>query len=190
MPSVRQAEMNRSTVAVGIIALTIGAGTPAGTSKPFGGSFNITLLRQDHFWEREIEVFVDADSRGTAHVRATGDSRGDPWNRNNYPLDADCQLDAKLVGELRTLLQKADVFGYQGSGRDIRGMHFPLDTLFISDAGRTVAAVISFNDLYKQGVRNRLVTMVLAINGRLATTPAPEACTLDSLNLTAQYWVP
>ena len=166
------------TIAAALLVLSIPV--HGESESRFTRRFVAILSWNDHFFDRVLEVNVDDKGEGSAHLRFSGDKRGEPWN--HLPLDVSCRLERRLVGELRVMLQKADVFGSQGWGYDRRGQHLPLMSLHIGDAGKTVSAVVSSNELYKQGSRSRVVSLLAALNSRMSSG-VTEVCTLATLDL-------
>jgi hypothetical protein len=152
------------------------AGTPR-----FGSSFRINYTWKDDFFDRELEVYVGPDAKGNARLTYSGDSRGKPWD--STPIKSACQLDARLIGELRTLLDQADVYGDQHWGFDRRGQDIALRTILFTSDGGTVAAVVSGNKSYQSGVRCKLVSTLNALSTRMSASPPPKECSYESLNV-------
>ena len=171
--------LSRGQIAVPCLVLAgLVLGSTPGASEvdaSFGSSFRLIYERHSDFWHRELEVFIDDRANGTAKLTFTGDRRGDPWDEP--AIDAECTLDRRLVGELRTLLRKSNVFEGQFWGKDGRGQHFPFDTLEVRD-GRVAILVSSFNESFDRGARKQLVELLDDIDLRLSDKNLPADCNL------------
>ena len=152
------------------------AGTPQ-----FGSTFQIDYTWKDAFYSQELEVSVHADAKGSARLAYSGDSRGAPWK--SAPVKSACQLDSRLVGELRGLLEQADVYGNQHWGYDRRGQDIPLRTIVITGDIGTVAVVVSGNESYGAGARCKLMRTLDALAARMDSSPASKECKYESLQV-------